>query len=153
MHRALTSVALVCVAFFYAFSAQAMVRVDQRFNQAFQLDEYSCLSFQINFPQNQGMPYRDRTGQCYMRLPAANPMAEAYFAAWSDQLVLLNINAPGPQVIGLCQQQAAMPAPPQPRMHNLQPSNYQVVGAPQGAATSCLRLQLGSTRQRLTVSR
>lgn len=101
MHRALSSVALVCVAFFYAFSAQAMVRVDQRFNQAFQLDEYSCLSFQINFPQNQGMPYRDRTGQCYMRLPAANPMAEAYFAAWSDQLVLLNINAPGPQVIGL----------------------------------------------------
>lgn len=94
MHRALSSVALVCVAFFYAFSAQAMVRVDQRFNQAFQLDEYSCLSFQINFPQNQGMPYRDRTGQCYMRLPAANPMAEAYFAAWSDQLVLLNINAP-----------------------------------------------------------
>lgn len=49
MHRALSSVALVCVAFFYAFSAQAMVRVDQRFNQAFQLDEYSCLSFQINF--------------------------------------------------------------------------------------------------------
>lgn len=151
MHRALSSVALVCVAFFYAFSAQAMVRVDQRFNQAFQLDEYSCLSFQINFPQNQGMPYRDRTGQCYMRLPAANPMAEAYFAAWSDQLVLLNINAPGPQVIGLCQQQAAMPAPPQ----DAQSSTKQLSGsgAPQGAATSCLRLQLGSTRQRLTVSR
>ncbi|MEV1965813.1 hypothetical protein ABZR56_05040 [Pseudomonas aeruginosa] len=134
MHRALSCVTLACAAFFYAFSAQAMVCVDQRFNQAFQIDEYSGHSFQINFPQNQGMAYRDPTGQYYMRLPAANPMVEAYFAAWSGQLILLNAYAPMPQVIGFCQQQAAMPAPPQFTTPNLQPSNYQVVGAPQGAS-------------------
>ena len=128
MHRALSSVALVCVAFSTPFRLKRWCVSISASIKHFSLMSTAVSHSRSTSPQNQGMPYRDRTGQCYMRLPAANPMAEAYFAAWSDQLVLLNINAPGPQVIGLCQQQAAMPAPPQPRMHNLQPSNYQVVG-------------------------
>lgn len=133
MKRASSLIVLAYLALFYALSAEAMVCVDQRFNQAFQIDEFSGHTYQINFPPNQGMAFRDPTGQYYMRLPAANPMMEAYFAAWNGQLILLNAFAPGPQVIGVCQQQAAMPAPPQIAPPNLQPSSFQVVGAPQGA--------------------
>ncbi|MCE1021492.1 hypothetical protein LU640_29075 [Pseudomonas monteilii] len=134
MSRLIASLTLGPLTTLSMLSAQAMVCVDQRFNQAFQINEQTGHSFQIGFPQNQGMSFRDPTGQFYMRLPAANPFVEAYFAAWDNRLILLSVHAPSPQVIGYCQHQTSMPPQPQIFMPNLQPSAYQVVGAPQGAA-------------------
>lgn len=126
-------IAMFCGVFLTA-TANAMVCVDQRFNQSFQIDEFTGQSFQIGNPMNQGMSYRDPTGQFYMRLPAANPFMEAYFAAWDGRLILLSMNVPGPLVIGFCQQVSGMPPPPVFQIPNLPPSPYQVVGAPKGAA-------------------
>lgn len=108
----------------------AMICTDQRQNVSFMIDEYTGFSYQIGLPQNQGQSFRDPTGQFYMRLPAINPQVDAFFAAWDGRLVYLNAFAQMPQIIGICQQQANMPAQPQYQIPNLSPSNYQVIGAP-----------------------
>lgn len=115
-------------------TANAMVCVDQRFNQYFQINELTGHSFQIGNPMNQGISYRDPTGQFYMRLPAANPFMEAYFAAWDGRLILLSSNVPGPLVIGGCHLISGMPPPPVFKIPNLPASPYQVIGAPHGSA-------------------
>lgn len=114
-------------------TVNAMICTDQRYNQSFQINEFNGHSFQIENPMNQGISYRDPTGQFYMRLPAANPYMEAYFAAWDGRLILLN--SLGPSVIGVCQQINSMPLQPIFKVPNLPPSPYQVVGAPQGSVS------------------
>lgn len=58
MSRLIASLTLGPLTTLSMLSAQAMVCVDQRFNQAFQINEQTGHSFQIGFPQNQGMSFR-----------------------------------------------------------------------------------------------
>jgi hypothetical protein len=59
-------------------------------------------SYQENLPMNAGWAARDPSGQTFMRLPAQNPMTNAFFMGWQGQLIELNVWAPRPTVIGQC---------------------------------------------------
>lgn len=61
---------------------------------------------------------RDTSGQTILRLPAVNPMQQAFFVTWQNQLIELSVFAPGPFVIGGCQFFAAPPQPIQVSMPN-----------------------------------
>lgn len=111
----------------------AMVCDDHMHAQRFSIDESNGYSFQIGFPANNGLSQRDPTGQYYMRLPAINPILEAYFADWNGNLILLRAGGLGPVIIGSCYQITSMQSPPIVNMPELTPGNYQVVGAPSSA--------------------
>lgn len=53
-------------------------------------------------PANQGFAVRDPSGMNFLRLPAANPFVNAYFAAWTGELIEVTANV-GMRIIGSCQ--------------------------------------------------
>ncbi|MGK3144100.1 hypothetical protein [Pantoea sp. C2G6] len=119
--------------FFFSPLSLAMVCHDQLHQQIFYIDESSGYSYQIGFPANNGISQRDPTGQYYMRLQAANPFMEAYFASWDRKLVLLRVGNPGPMIIGFCNQQTLMGTQPVVFIPELTSGNYQVIGVPANA--------------------
>lgn len=93
--------------------------IDQMRGQAFIVTQ-SLYTFQENFPQNAGIAARDPSGQMFLRMPAANPMVDAFFVTWQGQLIQLSLNLPGPVVIGGCQTFQPIPAPIQVAIPNYQ---------------------------------
>ena len=66
----------------------------------------------VNNPANNYQAMRDPAGMYFLRLPAVQPWRQAFFISWNLQLVELNVNLPGPVVLGACDFQAgAMPRP------------------------------------------
>lgn len=76
--------------------------------------ENNLHTYQYGFPANQGWAARDPSGMTFLRMPAVNPMADAFFVTWNLDLVQISTYLPNPQVIGRCffQSVPARPAPP-----------------------------------------
>ena len=84
--------------------------VDHARGQTFIVTQ-SLYAFQENFPANAGMAVRDPSGQMFLRMPAVNPMLDAFFVTWQGQLIQLSVHMPSPMHIGACQ--FFLPLPPQ----------------------------------------
>jgi hypothetical protein len=85
---------------------------DQSRNQTYDLLP-NMVTIQVGNPMNQAMAMRDPSGITFLRLPAANPMAQAFFVSWNMQLIELNVAVSGPIVIGECRFFGPVASPPQ----------------------------------------
>jgi hypothetical protein len=87
--------------------------IDQSRGQSFAVMDNGYV-FQEQFPANAGFAVRDPSGMNFLRMPAANPMAQAYFVDWAGRVV--EINPSGAFVIGGCQfAPGFLPANPYPQ--------------------------------------
>jgi len=93
-------------------SAQVVGRcIANKYQQSFVMYPNGLMVMEQN-PMNQGIAVRDPSGMNFLRLPAANPFVNAYFAAWTGELIEVTANV-GMEVIGSCHFAAGI-MPPNP---------------------------------------
>lgn len=85
--------------------------------QAFAL-RADLFMFQIGNPMNSGFAVRDPSGMMFLRMPASNPMYQAFFLGWNGQLIEINPNGAYP--IGFCSLAPGV-IPPNPNAFAYQP--------------------------------
>lgn len=74
---------------------------DNTKGQSFAIEQ-NLHTYQYGFPVNQGWAARDPSGMTFLRMPAMNPMVDAFFVTWSLDLVQISMYQPGPRIIGKC---------------------------------------------------
>lgn len=95
-------------------------------------------------PLNRGFAVRDPSGLNFLRLPAANPYINAYFAAWDGRLIEITANV-GVEVIGYCEFASGL-VPPAPIQYS--PPQMASWGVRIGNTVQPLPKQLANTAQR-----
>lgn len=136
----------LCTVFAAPAIAQLQVGqcVDQSRDQAFAFFDNSLI-VQVGNPNNQGIAMRDPSGLNFLRLPAANPMLQAFFVNWQGQLIEINPNGFGP--IGYCQFSQAV-IPPNPWANIYQPPKMANWGVRTDQGVQHLPVQFSNTDQR-----
>lgn len=117
----------------FASTAQAQMPIgqclDRSRNQAFAVYP-NFYMVQVGNPANQGQAVRDPSGFTFMRVPAVNPMIQAFFIGWNGELFEINRN--GRFLIGGCNfNMKAIPPDPGPIYQPPQMAQW-AVPTPQG---------------------